>query len=143
MRYFVLIASLLPTVALAQEQSAAVDMASSQQYASMLPLVLIFCVFYFVLIRPQQKRMKEHQAMLSVLAKNDEVVTAGGIVGKITKADAGETVTVEIAKGVEVSVMKATIATVRGKTPSKTGSDKKKSPNDNRVPSRDSVANDN
>lgn len=132
---------LAPAAALAQEQLPA-DTAS-QQYASMLPLIVIFLVFYVLLIRPQQKRMKEHQAMLGMLAKGDEVVTSGGIVGKITKADAGEAITVEIAKGVEVSVIKATIASVRGKTPVKPASDKKKSPNDNRVPSRDSIANDN
>ena len=77
----------------------------------MLPLVLIFVVFYFLLIRPQAKRAKEHKAMVAALGVGDEVVTSGGILGKITET--GEQfVTVEIANGVQVKVQRHTIGTV-------------------------------
>ena len=81
------------------------------------PLVLIFAVFYFLLIRPQQKKMKEHQNMVSNLAKGDEVVTAGGMIGKVikVKADSNE-IEVELAKDVRVRVVQATISDVRSKT---------------------------
>jgi preprotein translocase subunit YajC len=74
-----------------------------------LPMVAIFVVFYFLLIRPQQKRSKEAKAMLEALQKGDEVVTAGGVVGKITKL-ADQYATVEIAAGVEMSVQRSAIA---------------------------------
>jgi preprotein translocase subunit YajC len=136
----------MPGSAFAQAAApVAVDAASP--FAGLAPLVLIFGIFYILLIRPQQKRMKEHQAMLGALVKGDEVVTSGGIVGKVTKVEAGENVVVEIAKGVEVTVVKATISHVLGKTPVKTAVvEKKKNPhvkNDNSVPSRENIANDN
>ena len=75
---------------------------------SLLPLIAIFVVFYFLLIRPQQKRAKEHKKMTEGLAKGDEVITNGGTLGKIT--DVGESfVTVEVANGVEVKVQRAAI----------------------------------
>ena len=135
----------LPSVALAQAAPGEA-LAAGSPYASLLPLVLIFGIFYFLLIRPQQNRMKEHQVMLTQLAKGDEVVTAGGIVGKITKADTGETFTVEIAKGVEVSVVKSTVTAVLGKTVAKPAAPEKKkgaSKNDNSAVSRKNVATDN
>ena len=73
-----------------------------------LPMVAIFVVFYFLLIRPQQKRAKETKAMLSALQKGDEVVTAGGIVGKISKLTEGYA-TVEIAPNVEITVQRSAI----------------------------------
>ena len=74
-----------------------------------LPMVAIFVVFYFLLIRPQQKRSKEAKAMLSALQKGDEIVTAGGVVGKITKlTDAYATV--EIAANVEMTVQRSAIS---------------------------------
>lgn len=76
-----------------------------------MPLVLIFAVFYFLLIRPQQKRMKEHQAKIGAVQKNDEVVTGGGLVGKATKVD-DEYVEVELAKGLRVKAVKATLSDV-------------------------------
>ncbi|MEL6841043.1 MAG: preprotein translocase subunit YajC [Pseudomonadota bacterium] len=85
-------------------------------------LLLIFGIMYFLLIRPQQKKVKEHQAMLSALRRGDQIVTQGGVVGKIVKVkdDANE-VEVEIAKGVNIRVVKSTIATVMNKTePAKT-----------------------
>ena len=119
-------------------------MAAGSPLASLLPLVLIFFVFYFVLIKPQQKRMKQHQAVLGALKKGDEVVTGGGIVGKITKVAADDTITVEIAKGVEFTVIKETVSGFMG-APKAPAVEKKKTgnKNDNVVPSRDSVANDN
>ncbi|MBT8416932.1 MAG: preprotein translocase subunit YajC [Silicimonas sp.] len=85
-------------------------------FASFLPLILIFAIMYFLLIRPQQKKVKEHQAMVEALRRGDQVVTAGGVVGKVTKVrDDGE-VEVEIAQGVNVRVIKHTITTVRSKT---------------------------
>lgn len=85
-------------------------------FASFLPLILIFLIMYFLLIRPQQKKVKEHQAMVEALRRGDQIVTAGGIVGKVTKVrDDGE-VEVEIASGVNVRVVKHTITQVRSKT---------------------------
>ncbi|MFW6412536.1 MAG: preprotein translocase subunit YajC [Oceanicaulis sp.] len=79
------------------------------------PFLLIFVVFYFLLIRPQQQRMKKHREMIDNLRRGDEVITQGGIVGKITRiADAD--VSVEIAEGVRVKVIKGTIAEVRTRT---------------------------
>lgn len=74
----------------------------------MLPLVLMFVVLYFVMIRPQMKRQKEHKAMVDALQKGDEVVTAGGVVGKITKV-ADSYVSVEIATGTEIIVQRAAV----------------------------------
>jgi preprotein translocase subunit YajC len=76
-----------------------------------LPMVAIFVVFYFLLIRPQQKKAKEAKAMLEALQKGDEVITAGGVLGRISKM--GEAyVTIEIAPNTEVSVQKAAVQTV-------------------------------
>lgn len=83
---------------------------------SLLPLVLIFVVFYFLLIRPQQKKMKEHKAMLEALRRGDRVVTGGGIVGTVTKVGPEEEVQVEIADGVRVRVVRGTIQGVLAKT---------------------------
>ena len=76
--------------------------------ASFLPLVLIFVIMYFLMIRPQQKRMKEHRAMVEALKKGDEVVTQGGLVGKITAVRDSE-LEVEIAPGVKVRVIRSTV----------------------------------
>jgi preprotein translocase subunit YajC len=81
---------------------------------SFLPLVLIFVVFYFLLIRPQTKRAKEHKKMVEGLAKGDEVVTSGGLLGRITQV--GENfVQVKVAEGVEVKIQKQSIATLMPK----------------------------
>ena len=83
---------------------------------SFLPLILIFGIMYFLLIRPQQKKLKEHKAMIEALRRGDQVVTQGGIVGKVVKIrDEGE-VEVEIAEGVKVRVLRGTIAQVLSKT---------------------------
>jgi preprotein translocase subunit YajC len=79
--------------------------------AGMLPIVLMFVVLYFVMIRPQMKRQKEAKAMIDALAKGDEVVTTGGMLGKISKI--GETfLTVEIATGVEIQVQRGAVVQV-------------------------------
>ena len=78
---------------------------------TMLPLVLMFVVLYFVMIRPQMKRQKEHKTMIEALAKSDEVVTSGGLLGKITKI--GESfISIEIANGVEIQVQRSAIVQV-------------------------------
>lgn len=78
---------------------------------SMLPLVLMFVVLYFVMIRPQMKKQKEHRAMIDALAKGDEVVTAGGLLGKVTKM--GEAyLGIEIANGVEIQLQRSAIVQV-------------------------------
>ena len=81
----------------------------------MFPM-LIIGIFYLLVFRPQQKKMKEHQNMVTNLAKGDEVVTAGGFIGKVTKvkADSNE-IEVELAKDIRVNVVQATIADVRSK----------------------------
>ncbi len=76
------------------------------------PLIGLFVLFYFLLIRPQQKRMKQHQAMLAALKRNDVVVLASGVVGKIVRVEDGE-VGVEISQGVTVKVVKSMISSVR------------------------------
>ncbi len=76
-----------------------------------LPFVVIFAVFYFLLIRPQSKRAKEHRTMVSAVGAGDEVVTSGGILGKVTDADE-QHLTVEIADGVRVKVQRPTITQV-------------------------------
>jgi preprotein translocase subunit YajC len=78
---------------------------------SFLPIILMFVVLYFLMIRPQMKRQKEHKSMMEALAKGDEVITAGGMVGKVIKVTDGY-VTVEITAGTEVLVQKAAVATL-------------------------------
>jgi len=82
---------------------------------AMLPLVLIFVVFYFLLIRPQQKKMKDHRAMLGDVRRGDKIVTGGGIMGTVTKVDDDSQVTVEIAKDVKVKVRRELISAVLNK----------------------------
>ena len=85
------------------------DMQSS--IMSMLPLVLMFVVLYFVMIRPQMKKQKEHRAMIDALAKGDEVVSGGGILGKVTKM--GDTyVSLEVATGVEIQIQRSAVVQV-------------------------------
>jgi len=82
-----------------------------------IPFVLIFVIMYFLLIRPQQKRMKEHKAMIAAVRRGDQVVTAGGFIGKVkTVHDPEEEVTVELSKGVEVRMLRASISEVRNRT---------------------------
>ena len=85
------------------------DLAST--FTSMLPLVLMFVVLYFVMIRPQMKRQKEHRSMIDALAKGDEVATAGGLLGKVSKLGEGY-MTLELAPGIEVQVQRSAVVQV-------------------------------
>lgn len=88
----------------------------SDIFLQLMPLVLIFVVFYFLLIRPQQKRQKEHRNMVANLSRGDEIVTTGGIKGKITKVLDDSDIKVEIAEGVQVTIVRATVTDVLNKT---------------------------
>jgi preprotein translocase subunit YajC len=105
---------LAPALALGlfvETASAQAAAGGSNQLLSFLPLVVIFVLFYFLLIRPQQKKQKDHRAMIDNLAVGDEIVTGGGVLGKV--AEVGETfVTVEIASNVSIKIQKHTIAAV-------------------------------
>jgi len=101
------------TPALAQATTAAAPGGMAGLIA-FLPYVAIFAIFYFLLIRPQQQRLKTHRAMVDAVQRGDEVVTGGGIIGKVTKVDGAE-VEVEVASGVKLKILKGTLADVRGK----------------------------
>jgi preprotein translocase subunit YajC len=106
---------IFPTPAFAQAAGAAPAGGGTEAILmQVLPLVMILVVFYFLLIRPQQKRLKEHQERIGGIRRGDTVVTSGGIIGKVTKV-AEEEVTVEIAPNVSVRVIKSTIGDIRGK----------------------------
>ena len=95
----------------AYAQAAAGAATTQDTLMSMLPLVLMFVVLYFVMIRPQMKRQKEHKAMIDALAKGDEVVTGGGLIGRVSKI--GESyLHVEVANGVELQVQRTAIVQV-------------------------------
>lgn len=81
-----------------------------------LPFVFIIVIFYFLLIRPQQKKAKEHQAMVTGVRRGDVVITAGGMIGKVSKVIDDREVLVEIAEGVKVKVVKSTLQDIRSKT---------------------------
>lgn len=88
-----------------------------EQFGQFIPLILIFGIMYFLLIRPQQKKVKEHQAMVAAVRRGDEIVTQGGLIGKVTKVKEGDNeVEVEISEGVKVRVVQNTIAEVKSKT---------------------------
>ena len=84
--------------------------------ASFIPLILIFLIMWLLLIRPQQKKLKEHRAMVEALRRGDQVVTQGGLIGKITKVKEDGELEVEIADGVKVRVLRHTVAQVLSKT---------------------------
>lgn len=81
----------------------------------LLPLGLILLIFYFLLIRPQQKRLKQHRAMIEAIRRGDTVVTSGGLIGKVTKV-ADDELQVEIGEGTRVRVVRGTVAEVRSKS---------------------------
>jgi preprotein translocase subunit YajC len=85
-------------------------------FGSFIPLILIFAIMYFLLLRPQQKKAKEHRNMVSALRKGDKVITQGGIIGKVTKVKEDNEIEVEIATGVKVRVVQSTVAQVVSKT---------------------------
>ena len=87
-----------------------------EAFGQLVPLILIFAIMYFLLIRPQQKKAKEHQAMVKALRRGDQVVTQGGLIGKVAKVKEGNELEVEIAEGVKVRVVQSTITQVLNKT---------------------------
>lgn len=104
------------STAYAQAAQGAAAAPPGVDFMSFLPLILIFAVFYFLLIRPQQKKMKEHKSMVDNLRRGDRIVTAGGIIGTVTRVGADDEVTAEIAEGVRVRLVRSTITTVLAKT---------------------------
>lgn len=91
--------------------AAAAPSGGASFFIQTIPLVLVFVIFWFLLIRPQQKRMREHQAQVQAVKKGDRVVTGGGLIGKVTKVGDTE-VEVELAQGVRVQVVKSTLSQV-------------------------------
>ena len=87
----------------------------SDMFVQFVPIVLMFVIFYFLLLRPQQQKVKAHREMVSNVRRGDTVVTAGGIIGKVTKVKDEAEVEVEIADNIRVRVIKATITDVRAK----------------------------
>lgn len=95
---------------------AGTELAGPGAIQAFLPIILIFVVFYFLLIRPQQKKMREHREMLSAIRRGDRVVTGGGIIGTVSKVVDDAEVIVEIAEGVRVRVQRGLISGVLAKT---------------------------
>ena len=95
--------------------SAAAPSGSMGFIVQMLPLLFVFVIFYVLMIRPQQRRVREHAATIAAVQKGDEVITGGGLRGKVTKV-ADDELEVEIAQGVKVKVVKATLSHVLGKS---------------------------
>ena len=87
-----------------------------EAFGQLVPLILIFAIMYFLLIRPQQKKAKEHRAMVKALRRGDQVVTQGGVIGKVAKVKDENELEVEIADGVKVRVVQTTIVQVLNKT---------------------------
>ncbi len=81
----------------------------------LMPIILIFVVFYFLLIRPQQKKMRDHREMLAAIRRGDKIVTGGGIVGEVVKVGEDDQLTVQIADEVRVKVIRSTVTTVLSK----------------------------
>ena len=85
---------------------------SGQGIAQFIPLILIFVIFYFFLIRPQQKRVKDHKAMVASLKRGDEIITSGGIIGTIEKVMEDDRIEVNIDNNVKVQIIKSTITSL-------------------------------
>jgi preprotein translocase subunit YajC len=85
-------------------------------FAQFIPLILIFVIFYFLLIRPQQKKVSDHKLMISKLSRGDVVVTAGGLIGKVSKIIDDEKAEVEIATNINVTIIKSTVTQIISKT---------------------------
>ena len=88
---------------------------SGSGFAQFIPLILIFVIFYFFLIRPQQKKVKDHKAMVAALNRGDEVITAGGIVGKIERVLGDDKVDILISENVTIQVVQSTIQSLLNK----------------------------
>jgi len=85
---------------------------NSQGIAQFIPLILIFVIFYFFLIRPQQKRVKEHKSMVEALKRGDEIITSGGIIGTIDKVMEDDRIIVDIGDNVKVQIIRSTITSL-------------------------------
>ena len=92
---------------------------SGSGFAQFIPLILIFVIFYFFLIRPQQKKVKDHKTMVTALKRGDEVVTSGGIVGKIERVLGDDKVDILISENVTVQVVQSTIQSLLNKSDTK------------------------
>ena len=92
---------------------------SGSGFAQFIPLILIFVIFYFFLIRPQQKKVKEHKLMVAALKRGDEVITSGGIVGKIERVLGDDKVDISISENVTVQVVQSTIQSLLKKPDTK------------------------
>lgn len=103
-------------------QTAGAPTSAIALFGGILPFVLIFIIFYFLLIRPQQQKLKQHRAMVEALRRGDQIITSGGIVGKVVKVQEDGMVEVEIAEGVKVKVVRHTITQVLNKTEPATAS---------------------
>ena len=87
-----------------------------EAFGQLVPLILIFGIMYFLLIRPQQKKAKDHQAMVQAIRRGDQMVTQGGLIGKVTKVKDENELEVEVSEGVKVRVVQSTISQVLNKT---------------------------
>jgi len=87
-----------------------------EAFAQFVPLILIFAIMYFLLIRPQQRKLKDHKKMVESLKRGDVIVTQGGLIGKVTKVKEDNELEVELSKDVKVRVVQSTVAQVRSKT---------------------------
>ena len=92
---------------------------SGSGFAQFIPLILIFVIFYFFLIRPQQKKVKEHKQMVAALKRGDEVITAGGLVGRVEKIIGDDKAEVSISENVTVQVVQSTIQSLINKSDTK------------------------
>ena len=92
---------------------------SGSGFAQFIPLILIFVIFYFFLIRPQQKKVKEHKLMVAALKRGDEVITSGGIVGKIERVLGDDKVDILISENVTVQVVQSTVQSLLNKSDTK------------------------
>ena len=90
-------------------------MVSDSFLSTLIPLILLFGIFYFLIIRPQQQRVKQHQMMVDSVRRGDTVVTAGGLIGRVTKVKDDGEIMVELADDVQVRVVKSTLSQVRAK----------------------------
>jgi preprotein translocase subunit YajC len=103
-------------ISTAYAQAAAPAAGGGFDLISMAPLVLIFVVFYFILIRPQQKKAKDHRALVTNLRRGDRIVAGGGIIGQVTKVISDNELQVEVAEGVRVRVVRSSVTEVLSKT---------------------------
>ncbi len=87
-----------------------------EAFAQFVPLILIFAIMYFLLIRPQQRKLKDHKKMVESLRRGDMIVTQGGVIGKVTKVKEDNELEVELSEGVKVRVVQSTVAQVLSKT---------------------------